>query len=90
MSFNLGIKLVSRKWRSTREAASCCQPVRHPPGSSNGGGGGRAPAARAGQMVVQTPSRPQEVSSTAVLRGSHLRPWPCTVRSSVRSIRSVG
>ena len=34
-------QLVSRKWRSTREAASCCQPVRHPPGSSNGGGGAR-------------------------------------------------
>ena len=37
MSCILGIKLVSRKWRSTREAASCCQPVRHPPGSPNGG-----------------------------------------------------
>ena len=46
VSLNLVINSASPNRRSTRDAASCCQPVRHPSGSSSGDGGGRAPFAR--------------------------------------------
>ena len=82
VSFNLGIKLVSRKWRSTREAASCCQPVRHPTGSSSGGVGGRAPAARAGQDGGSNPITPVKFRRQSLASTKETGPTPVTEAST--------
>ena len=53
------------KWRSTREAASCCQPVRHPPGSSNGGGGGRGTSNQSGPRWFE-PHHARQIPTTTL------------------------